>query len=103
MKTHRLMTIGLLVALSACTTPIQNLIPATIVSPNLAPLLRFVGGPLPEVNFNLLRPAAAPANLLVSPNDLSVSAWVKGPGLTVQANAEPAVPGWRLSIDWLMA
>jgi Domain of unknown function (DUF1929) len=96
MKTRRLMAIGLLLALSACTTPIQNFIPATIVSPDLAPLLRYVDGPLPEVNFNLLRPAAAPANLLVSPNDLSVGAWIKGPGLTVQANAEPNLS--RLSV-----
>jgi Domain of unknown function (DUF1929) len=88
MNIRRLSILALLVALSACTTPIQNLLPA-MVSPDLAPLLRNVGGPLPEVNFNLLRPAAAPANLLVSPNDLSVSAWMKGPGLTVQANAEP--------------
>jgi hypothetical protein len=89
MNIRRLIVLALLVALSACTTPIQNLVPATIVSPDLAPLLRNVSGPLPEVNFNLLRPSAAPANLLVSPNDLSVSAWIKGPGLTVQANAEP--------------
>jgi hypothetical protein len=88
MKTRRLMSIGLLVALSACTTPVQDL-SQTITSPDIAPLVQDINGPLPEVNFNLLRPEAAPANLLVSPNDLSVSAWIKGPNLSVQANAEP--------------
>jgi Domain of unknown function (DUF1929) len=88
MKTRRLMSIGLLVALSACTTPVQDS-SQTMISPDIASLVQDMNGPLPEVNFNLLRPEAAPANLLVSPNDLSASVWIKGPNLTVQANAEP--------------
>jgi hypothetical protein len=89
MKIRRLMTIGLLVALSACTTPVQDSSQTTLIGPDVAPLVQDFDGQTPEVNFNLLRPEAATANLLVSPNDLTASAWLKGPGLTVQANAEP--------------
>jgi Domain of unknown function (DUF1929) len=95
MKTRRLMAIGLLVALSACTTPVQD--SSQTISPDVAPLVQDSNGPLPEVNFNLLRPEAAPTNLLVSPNDLSVAAWIKGPNLTVQANAEPNLSRLRAS------
>jgi hypothetical protein len=89
MNIRRLTLTTLLVALSACATPVQDPSQAVIQNPSLAPLVQNIGGSLPEVNFNLLRPSAAPTNLLVSPNDLSNSAWLKGPGLTVQANAEP--------------
>ena len=94
MKIHRLITsVLVLLALNACTTPFQNsggqnsgdLILGAIED---APLIE-IEGPLPKVSFDLLRPTAATANLLVSPNDLSNSAWLKGPGLSVQANAEP--------------
>jgi Domain of unknown function (DUF1929) len=89
MKTHRLITsVLVLLALNACTTPVQDS-SQTITSPDFAPILQDISGSLPEVNFNLLRPEATPTNLLVSPNNLTVSAWIKGPGLTVQANAEP--------------
>ena len=89
MKTRRLIVTGLLLALSACTTPVQDSSQTVLPNPDSAPLVLNTDGSLPEVNFDLLRPAASPANLLVSPNDLSVSAWIKGPGLTVQSNAEP--------------
>lgn len=89
MKTRRLIAIGLLLALSACTTPVQDSSQTVLTNPDLAPFVLNTDGSLPEVNFDLLRPAAAPANLLVSPNDLSVSAWIKGPGLSVQANFAP--------------
>jgi Domain of unknown function (DUF1929) len=89
MKTHRLMTsVLVLLALSACTTPVQDSSGPTLGAIENAPLIE-IDGPPPEVSFDLLRPTAASANLLVSPNDLSNSAWLKGPGLSVQANAEP--------------
>jgi hypothetical protein len=77
-----------LLALSACTTPVEDSSVATLGAGDDAPLIQ-MDGPLPEVSFDLLRPTAASANLLVSPNDLTNSAWLKGPGMTVQANAEP--------------
>jgi hypothetical protein len=90
MKTHRLITSMLvLFALSACaTTPAQDSSGTTLGAVEDAPVIE-MDGPPPEVSFDLLRPTAASANLLVSPNDLSNSAWLKGPSLSVQANAEP--------------
>jgi Domain of unknown function (DUF1929) len=89
MNMRRLITIGLMLALSACTTPPQDSSQNQLQNPDDAPLVDVIDGSITEVNFDLLRPTAAPANLLASPNDLSVAAWLKGPGITVQANAEP--------------
>jgi Domain of unknown function (DUF1929) len=88
---HTITSALLLLALSACTTPVQDSkrIGISIVDPDTVSLIEDTEGSMQEINFNLLRPEAAANNLLTSANDLSGSAWLKGPGLTVQANAEP--------------
>jgi Domain of unknown function (DUF1929) len=85
------LTLALALILTACTTPLRDPSPIN-QNPSLAPLVPLVplvDGFVPRVHFDLLRAAAAPTNLLVSLNDLSVAAWLKAPGVTVTPNAEP--------------